>query len=118
MKLLFSFIFALFSFTSVFGQDCHQMPAHFSSYEAATAWVKQAIFTFTDKANTSKSSWIRSASFYSCDGKTGFFIFSTEGNEYIHANMPISVWNGFKNADSFGKYYNAYIKGRYQFLLN
>ena len=94
------------------------MPAHFSSYEATTSWVKKASFKFTDKANTSKSSWIRSASYYSCDGKTGFFIFSTDDKEYIHANMPISVWYEFKQAESYGKYYNANIKHRYRFILN
>jgi hypothetical protein len=118
MKLFYVLILALAPLTSLFSQDCKLMPAHFTSYNAATAWVKKASFKFTDNVNTSKSSWIRSASYYSCDGKTGFFIFSTDDMEYIHANMPVSIWNEFKHADSFGKYYNLNIKHRYQYYLN
>lgn len=82
------------------GQDCSQMPSHFPSYDAATSFVKKAHFKFKDEVNTSKSSWIRSASFYSCDGKTGYFIFGTDRQEYIHAGMPIEIWKEFKNSKS------------------
>jgi hypothetical protein len=33
---------------------------------------------------------------------------------YIHKNVPIQVWNEFKKATSFGKFYNRNIKGVYQ----
>ena len=116
-KLTIPLILILGSFCQSFSQNCSEIPNHFNSYESAVSFVKHAHFKFVDQVNTSKSSWIRSASYYSCDGKTGYFIFTTDDKEYIHASMPIEVWREFKNAESFGKFYNAYIKNRYQFYL-
>jgi hypothetical protein len=118
MKTIIYLFFLQAIFFNSAGQDCNQMPSHFPSYDAATSFVKNAHFKFKDEVNTSKSSWIRSASFYSCDGRTGYFISGTDKQEYIHAGMPIKIWKEFKNADSFGSYYNKNIKHRYQFYLN
>lgn len=103
--------------SSVIAQNCNTIPSHFGSYEDAVAFVKRAIFKVKESVNTDRSSWIQSASFYSCDGKVGYFIYSARGTEYIHKGMPIAVWKGFKTANSFGKYYNEYIKHRYRFNL-
>lgn len=102
---------------STLGQSCKNMPAHFASYDEAISFVKSASFQYKDDVNTSKSSWIRSASYYSCDGKMGYFIFSTDSKEYIHAGVPIEIWKEFKNADSFGSYYDHYIRKKYRFYL-
>jgi hypothetical protein len=99
-------------------QNCNSIPAHFNSYKQAISWVKNASFKIKDDVNTYKSSWIRSASYYSCDGNTGYFIYSTDSREYIHAGVPIEIWNGFKSADSFGSFYDRNIKYRYTFYLN
>ncbi len=97
--------------------DCSRLPQDFSTYGEAKKAIHTAHFNFVDEANTSKSSWIRSASYYSCDSKTGYFEFKTDKNSYIHTDMPIEVWNGFKDAMSFGNYYNSHIKHQYQLLL-
>jgi hypothetical protein len=112
--------FILFQAITVtsFGQSCKNIPAHFNSYDEAVAFVKSASFEFKDNVNTSKSSWIRSASYYSCDGKTGYFIFSTDSKEYIHRGVPIQIWRGFKNATSFGRFYDLEIRHKYRFSLN
>jgi|SRR5579863_9521162 len=102
---------------STTGQSCKNIPAHFNSYEQAIFWVKNESFKLKDDVNTSKSSWIRSASYYSCDGKVGFFIYTTDKQEYIHAGVPIEIWMGFKNAESFGSYYDHNIRKRYRFNL-
>ena len=99
-----------FAFINLIAQDCNQLPEHFNSYSEAISFVKNASFKFTDQVNTSKSSWIRSASYYSCDGQTGYFIISTDNKEYIHKNVPIEVWKQFKNASSFGSIYDYSIK--------
>jgi len=36
-----------------------------------------------------------------------------KGKEYIWEGVPLNIWEGFKEADSFGKYYHKHIKGRY-----
>ena len=36
------------------------------------------------------------------------------GMEYIYDNVPLSVWEGFKNAPSKGSYYATNIRGKYR----
>lgn len=105
-------------FCPINGQDCNKIPSVFSSYEQAKQIVQSATFKIKDNIDTTKSSWIRGASFYSCDGKKGFLIIKTDARDYIHQNVPIEVWRGFKNADSFGNYYNSYLKGNYRLSLS
>jgi hypothetical protein len=97
--------------------DCDNLQTVFNSYSDAINKIENTNFTFIDNVNTSNSSWIRSASYYSCDEKLGYFIFSTDKRTYIHKDLPIGIWNCFKNASSFGSYYNTNIKNRYQFYL-
>jgi hypothetical protein len=105
------------SLLSCKAQGCNTIPTHFNSYNDAIAFVKKADFKIKDDVNTSKSSWIRSAAYYSCDGVTGYFIYSTDEREYIHAEVPIELWNEFKEATSFGSFYDRNIKGKYRFTL-
>lgn len=98
--------------------DCNQLPQHYSSYHEAIVKIKAGHFQVQESANTSQSSWVRSASFYSCGGSSGFFILKTDEEEYIHSQVPYSVWQGFKNASSFGSYYDHNIKHKYYFNLN
>ena len=97
--------------------DCNSLQSNFSSYNEAINIIESIKFTLTDNVNTSNSSWIRGASFYSCDKNFGYFIIKTDKNKYIHKDLPTSVWNSFKKANSFGSYYNNNIKNRYQLNL-
>lgn len=95
-------------------QPCQQLPESFISYDQAFEKIKKADFKIEDSVDCSVSSWIKEASFYSCDGEIGYFILKTKnGNEYLHKGLPLKVWNEFKNASSFGGYYNRQIKGKY-----
>lgn len=109
-------LFALLSF-SCSSSECSTLPEQFISYEDAIQKVKLSEFKFKEILNTSRSSWIKGANYYSCDGKTGFMIMRTSSEEYIHQNLPIAIWANLKNAVSFGKYYNYNIRGRYQLIL-
>lgn len=86
---------------------------NFTSYEEAIIWVRHKNNLKKDTVDTSKSSWIRAAEYYTDGSGYGFLILNMKGKEYIWENVPIEVWTGFKNADSFGKYYHRYIKGNY-----
>ena len=100
-------------------QDCNKIPQHFYSYDQAINLVEGSTFKIHETANTSNSSWITSANYYSCDGNSGFLIYTTNrGYKYIHKGVPLNVWEGFKNAPSKGSYYDHFIKHRYQLLLN
>jgi hypothetical protein len=93
------------------GQHCKNLPTTFSSYSQAITLVQSSTFKVQETANTASSSWITSANYYSCDGKTGYLIYTTNrGYQYIHKGVPIEVWEEFKNAPSKGSYYNQNIK--------
>ena len=100
------------------GNGCANLPASFSSYSEAMDQIRSASFRIAEEQNTDESSWVRGAEFYSCDGATGFFILRTDDQEYVHVDVPVAVWQGFKEASSFGTYYNTYIKRRYRLVLN
>lgn len=98
--------------------DCDRIPNKFSSYDEAIKTIKTSHFKVEESINTSKSSWIRGASYYSCDGLMGYFVLNTDKQDYLYSNMPIEIWQGFKNAKSFGSYYDHHIKHKYIFELN
>lgn len=115
LALLVSFLILFVSCSRI---DCDELPNSYTSYDEAVKEIKAANFKIQEKVNTSKSSWIRGASFYSCDGNTGFFILQTDSQEYIYSDVPVDIWEGFKSADSFGSYYDYNIKHRFFFKLN
>ena len=66
-----------------------------------------------------RNSWfnhraLKKANFYSCDGKQGYLILKTSKMNYIFKSVPINVWSNFKEASSFGKFYNKNIRGKYK----
>ena len=104
--------------SALVGNRCADLPATFSSYQNALDQIRSASFSISEEQNTHESSWVRGAEFYSCDGTTGFFILRTDDRDYIHIDVPVAVWQGFKEASSFGSYYSANIKRRYRLSLN
>ncbi len=113
--IVFLFVYIGSSFAQT---NCIKLPSTFKSYNQATALVKAAKFKTIETANTSKSTWVKSATYYSCDGKIGYLIILLKSKEYIHANLPYSIWKGFKNASSKGKYYDNNIKHKYRLKVN
>lgn len=111
-----SFLFFLSLTHSCSAQNCTELPTKFSSYEEAVSKISKASFRVSESVNTSKSSWIRSAKYRSCDGQTGFLIIGTDSKEYIHKDVPLSIWNNFRKASSFGSFYNENIKNRYKLV--
>jgi hypothetical protein len=117
MKSIFILFFLQLSLFVCYSQDCRSLPSKFNSYEQAKSKVKHTHFKYSDRINTTKSSWIRGASYYSCDGLSGYLIIQTNRNDYIHQGVPIKIWSEFKNAASFGSFYNSQIKNRYKLQL-
>jgi len=114
VSILFIAIFGICN-----GQDCNDLPNAFKSYKIAITRIEGTEFLFTDKLPPNSSTWILSADYYSCDNRTGFFIYSTaKGEEYIHQGVPISIWKEFKSSRSKGSYYDYGIKGKYKLQLN
>ena len=120
--IVFVVIFCLFlGMTNIISYcsrlDCDRLPTNYSSFTEAIDIIQTAHFNIQESVNTSNSSWIRRASYYSCDGKMGYLIIRTDEGEYIHSDMPTYIWEEFKNAESYGSFYNQYIKHRYYFTL-
>ena len=40
--------------------------------------------------------------------------FRNSGAWYTYYDVPVEIWQDFKNAESKGRYYNQYIKGSYE----
>ncbi len=98
--------------------DCGLITSkQFKSYNEAIKEVRKSSFQLTDKIKTPESSWIASAEYYSCDGNEGYFIMNTGDKSYIHKEVPVEVWEGFKAAGSKGSYYNEHLKGQYRVYL-
>jgi hypothetical protein len=116
MTLKLTLIVLIISFTvsSCNSQDCKELPSSFDSYKHALSEVKSTDFKLEDSVNTSRSSVIESANFFSCDGNNGYLIIEIRNTEYIYQNVPIAVWESFKNVDSFGRFYNRKINGSYK----
>lgn len=110
-------LFVFLPFLGCAQTECNSLPGSYSSYSQALSIIKGTKFRIADHINTSRSSFITSASYYSCDGKAGFLIIGLQGNDYIHKNLPNSLWLQFKKANSLGSFYNQYIKGRYNLVL-
>lgn len=120
MKKLIQYLFVigvLLTLISCNTISCNELPTTFNNYEQALSEIKTTDFPFEDSVDTSRSSFIKSASFYSCDSKVGYLIIGIRNTEYIYQNVPISVWEEFKEAESFGRFYNENIKGNYQLIL-
>jgi len=117
MKPYLKFIFYLLTFALTGCNttcDCGKIAAS-STYGEAVTKAKDC--GASDSETTSKSSWIRKISFYNCDETKGFLIMQTDKGEYIHSDVPKTVWNDFKNAESFGEFYNRNMRGHFQFVL-
>ncbi len=116
-RLSLSLAFTLVINGTAFAQTCKDLPDNFSSYNQAIKAIRSFGFKITDKLPYGKSSWIVNATYYSCDGETGYLVYSTDkGKEYIHEKVPLRVWREFKTASSSGSYYVSNIKGRYRLI--
>lgn len=63
-----------------------------------------------DSLDTSKSSWIENAWY---DTKNEYMIINLSGTNYHYCGLPSHIWLSFKEADSFGSYFNSNIKEKY-----
>lgn len=120
MKKILCFVLLLIVFTSCNNQNCTDINnKKFSSYSEAKQYVQTFDFQLSEEENLQHSSWMKKANYYSCDGVVGYFTYETKNHKnYIYRNIPRVVWQGFKNADSRGAFYNQNIKGRFVLVLD
>jgi len=114
----YSLLFLLLPFFVFAQTNCESIPSRFSSYNQAITSVRSAKFRISESVNTSSSSVITSANFYSCDAEKGFLIIGINNRPYIHTGIPKKLWQAFKQASSFGSFYNTYIRNKYRVAIN
>jgi KTSC domain-containing protein len=64
--------------------------------------------------DTSRSSFITDAWY---DSSNSYMVIGLRGTYYHYCRMPRNAWNSFRAADSFGRHYNAFIKGNFDCRL-
>lgn len=111
------FLYSILFLVAFSGTDGDQLPKKYSCYNEAVKTIKAAHIKVEESVNTSKSSWVRGAAYYSCDGVVGSFILKTSNQHYLYSGVPSEIWQGFKNSESFVSYYNYNIKQKYFFNL-
>lgn len=101
-------------FISAYAQTCSNNQS-FSSYSEAFDYLNSTRFDCTDTYDaTGESSWIGRIEWYSCGCTEGYLVVELQGRSYIHRNVPKRVFIAFTQAESKGRFYDSYIRGRYQ----
>lgn len=113
VKLLIVLSFVM-SVCSCKTRNCDGIPDEFHSYEEAIDVIKSKSFNVEDSVIVDNGSFMLSASYYSCDGKVGYFFYKRKsGMEYFVSDVPITVWQEFRKSDNREDYYNKNIDDKY-----
>jgi hypothetical protein len=86
--------------------DC---PPTFVKYRDTPVCLQE--FQYQD---TRKSSFVRGAWY---DADNDYLVISLKGTRYHYCRMPVGVWNAFRAARSFGRFYLRSIKGKFDCRL-
>jgi hypothetical protein len=111
-------VLVLVLITGFFAQDQNTLAA--AATPKHVVWVKyrQTPVDLADRRfeylDTSRSSFITGAWY---DGSNSYMVIGLRGTYYHYCRMPRSAWSSFRAADSFGRHYNAFIKGNFDCRL-
>jgi hypothetical protein len=112
--LLFGALICAGMFLNAQIDDCASMKTTWKSEKEAIDYIENQNFMTKETIDVAGSSWLNRAEWYSCDAELGYLIVKSGKKSTIHQNVPISDWEGLKNARSKGGFYNFYIKDRYE----
>ncbi|MEZ4908985.1 MAG: hypothetical protein R2771_15405 [Saprospiraceae bacterium] len=94
--------------------DCNNVPHMFPNFKYAQNYIRSLDWNLIDNVKFDGNSWILGAEYYSCDEITGYFIIKAAHKSYIHDSLEVELWNRFKKTSEPGRYYNNYLRGKYQ----
>ena len=119
MKKILLLIFGLTLLTACNSKtDCGDLTGSYDTFIEARKAITKANYPIKKIQSTPESSWIKRIEFYSCNEKEGYLIiYTTRAEEYIHAHVPIAVWDEFSSSKSKGSYYNSNLVNRFPFNL-
>ncbi|MDZ7604268.1 MAG: KTSC domain-containing protein [Cyclobacteriaceae bacterium] len=114
--VLIFFLLVIVNISLLAGSDnCAASSASWKSEKEAIDALEKADFHFSESFKNPSESWLISASFYSCDGQSGYLVIHSQKKDIIHSSVPMIVWQDLKNANSKGGFYNFYIRDKYAF---
>lgn len=94
--------------------NCDKLPHSFKSAAAALVRIDSSTFRFRESIDLSRFRTPRSATYYSCDGKTGFLVVQeTTDSRVIYSDIPKTVWENFINSDDPFDFYAHHVKAIY-----
>lgn len=96
--------------------NCLDTSENWNSEKEVISGIENINFKTSESISLEKSSWMKSAHYYTCDDKFGHLIIKCERKSFIHKNVPISVWQSLKVAKSVGRFYDHYIKDKYKIV--
>ncbi len=112
-RSIFTIFFIYSSFFGFAQQSCNELPEYWKSENEAVTVIEHATFKYSETINN-QDSWLKKASFYSCDGVKGYLLIYSEKNVALHQDVPMKVWEMLKEAKSKGGYYNFYLKEKFK----
>ena len=80
-------------------------------YRATPVDVADPRFEYLD---TSRSSFVTGAWY---DESNTYMVIGLKRTYYHYCRMPRNAWDSFRSADSFGRHFNMFIKGRFDCRL-
>ncbi len=109
--------FAVILATAIFFADTATTEPNRSQYFVRVKYRQTPVNVASPRfeyLDTSRSSFITGAWY---DKGNAYMVIGLRGTHYHYCWMPKDVWDSFRTADSFGRHYNAFIKGRYDCRL-
>jgi len=77
--------------------------------------AEQAAAPVEESLDAGRSSWLERASFIRDESaESGRLTVTIKGENITYLDVPVSVWNAFKSADSLGGFYSRNIRTRYE----
>jgi len=107
------FVVIIFNLSTGCNVDSDKKP-QFNSYQQAIDWYQNQK---TLEIVYPNSSAIYRAAYHAADRILLINFTSNQSKSFIFGNISPDMWQAFKFAPSKGQYYNATIKGRYEYLL-
>jgi hypothetical protein len=114
-KSLVSISIILFFLIVSFSCERQDVRPAFKSLDEVVAWyVKQGNLDWM----TPDSTAISRAAFHKGDKVLIIYFTPNPQKGYIFGDIPISLWDEFKNSTSKGRFYNSMIRGKFGYRLN
>ncbi len=76
--------------------------------------VENAVFRFNQNFKLSRTSGVRAAHYYSCDGSKGYLVITVNKDKLLFLNVPKNVWNEIITSSDIDGFYEESIRGKFR----